>query len=71
MWMVVPISLRGAKVGFTFKGVTFMAVPEIPADKLNHITPLEILNPEYSLESGAVEWEKEMNREWEKDWSQI
>ena len=82
--MVVPISrfrkdifslteaaLKGTVVEFTHKGVTFKVIPEHPTDKIGRITPLEVINPEYSLESGATELRTEMEKEWEKDWSQL
>ncbi len=84
MYMVVPISkfrkeifslaeaaLSGTPVEFTHKGVTFKVIPEKPMDKVKNITPLQIVNPEYSLESAAAEMRTEMEREWEKDWSQL
>jgi hypothetical protein len=86
MYMSVPITkfrknifsfaeaaLKGALVEFTHKGVTFKVVPEQSTDKLANVTPLEVINPVYGddLESGAVELQKEMTKEWEKDWSQL
>lgn len=83
-YMVVPISqfrkdifslteaaLKGTVVEFTHKGVTFKVVPETSTDKISNLTPLEVINPAYSLESGATELRAEMEREWEKDWSQL
>ena len=40
-------------------------------DKVKNITPLQIVNPEYSLESAATEIRTEIERKWEKDWSQL
>lgn len=86
MYMVVPITkfrkdifsfaeaaLRGTVVEFTHKGVTFKVVPEQSTDKLANVTPLEVINSAYGddLESGAAELQKEMTKEWEKDWSQL
>jgi|HubBroStandDraft_1064217.scaffolds.fasta_scaffold48971_2 hypothetical protein len=86
MYMAVPITkfrkdifsfaeaaLKGTVVEFTHKGVTFKVVPEQSTDKLANITPLEVINPAYGddLESGAAELQKEMTKEWEKDWSQL
>ena len=82
--MVVPITqfrkdifslaeaaLKGTVVEFTHKGVTFKIVPGKASDKLSNITPLEVINPNYSLESAAVELQTEMEKEWEKDWSRL
>jgi hypothetical protein len=84
MYMVVPITqfrkdifslaeaaLKGAVVEFTHKGVTFKVVPEKPTDKVSNITPLQVINPQYSLESAASELRTEMEKEWQKDWSQL
>ena len=84
VYMVVPISqfrkdifslteaaLKGTVVEFTHKGVTFKVVPDKPSDKVSNITPLQVINPNYSLESAAIELRAEMEKEWEKDWSQL
>jgi hypothetical protein len=84
MYMVVPITqfrkaifslteaaLKGTVVEFTHKGVRFKVVPDKPTDKVSNITPLQVINPDYSLESAAIELQTEMEKEWEKDWSQL
>jgi hypothetical protein len=84
MYMVVPITqfrkdifslaeaaLKGAVVEFTHRGVTFKVVPEKASDKLSHVTPLQVINPQYSLESAVSELRTEMEKEWQKDWSQL
>ena len=86
MYMVVPISkfrkdifslteaaLKGTVVEFVHKGVTFRVVPEQSTDKIGNVTPLQVINPAYgdSLESGAIELRTEMEKEWEKDWSEL
>lgn len=84
--MVVPISkfrkeifslaeaaLKGTVIEFTHKGVTFKVVPDKPFDKINNITPLQIINPAFpdGLESGTTELRSEMEKEWQKDWGQL
>jgi hypothetical protein len=84
MYMTVPITqfrkdifslteaaLKGTVVKFTHKGVTFKVVPDKPCDKVSNITPLQVINPHYSLESAAIELQTEMEKEWETDWSQL
>ena len=84
VYMVVPISqfrkdifslteaaLKGTVVEFTHKGVTFKVVPDKPSDKVSNITPLQVINPNYSLESASLELQAEMEKEWEKDWSEL
>jgi hypothetical protein len=82
VYMAVPITrfrkeifsfaeaaLKGNVVEFVHKGVTFRVVPEKRADKLSNITPLQIVNPDYDLESSELF--AEMEKEWEKDWSEL
>src|ERR1039458_9800154 len=84
MYMVVPITqfrkdifslteaaLKGTVVEFTHKGVTFKVIPDKPTDKVSNITPLQVINPDHSLESAAIELQTEMEKEWEKDWRQL
>ncbi len=84
MYMVVPISqfrkdifslaeaaLKGTVVEFTHKGATFKVVPDKPSDKISNITPLQVINPHFSLEFAAIELQTEMEKEWEKDWNQL
>lgn len=84
MYMPVPITkfrkeifslaeaaLNGKLVEFTHKGVTFKVTPEKPGDKLGNITPLQIINPAYHIDSSETELLAEMEKEWEKDWSQL
>lgn len=84
MYMVVPISqfrknifsltdaaLNGNIVEFVHKGVKFRVTPEKTVDKLANVTPLEVVNPDYDLESALDTLRKEMQIEWEHDWRQI
>ena len=86
MYMAVPISkfrkeifslteaaLRGAVVEFTHKGVTFKVVPEQSVDKIANVTPLQVINPAHGdgLESGTNQLRTEMEKEWEKDWTEL
>ena len=84
LYMAVPISkfrkdifslaeaaLKGTVVEFTHKGVTFKVIPDKPSNKVSNITPLQVINPNYSLESAANDLQAEMEKEWAKDWSQL
>jgi hypothetical protein len=84
VYMVVPITqfrkdifslaeaaLKGTVVEFTHKGVTFKVIPDKASDKLSNLTPLQVINPHYSLESAAIELQTEMEKEWEEDWRQL
>jgi hypothetical protein len=48
-----------------------MAVPMTPADKLRNVSRLQVVNPGYDLESAKTELLAEMQKEWEKDWSEL
>lgn len=86
MYMNVPITrfrkdifslteaaLKGRVIEFTHKGVTFKVVPEHSIDKTANVTPLQVINPAFGdgLESGTNQLRTEMEKEWEKDWSQL
>jgi hypothetical protein len=71
IFSLTEAALKGNVVEFVHKGVTFKVVPDRPTDKLSNITPLKLINPDYNLESSAPELLAEMEREWEKDWSQL
>jgi hypothetical protein len=42
---------------------------DTPTDKLGNITPLQVINPDFDLESASAELQTEMEKEREKDWS--
>ena len=62
-WLLLRIRLMSA-VGRMFGR---------PPDKLAKLTPLQIFNPDFpgDLESASAELMAEMEREWEKDWSEL
>lgn len=71
IFSLAEAALKGSVVEFTHKGVTFKVLPEDSTDKLGNITPLQVINPEYSLESGAAELRAEMEMAWQKDWEEL
>jgi antitoxin (DNA-binding transcriptional repressor) of toxin-antitoxin stability system len=62
-------ALKGEPVEFTHKGVVFKVVPETLVSKLSRLPRENIVAPEASLDT--TELLKEMEAEWEKDWSEI
>jgi antitoxin (DNA-binding transcriptional repressor) of toxin-antitoxin stability system len=62
-------ALQGQPVSFTHKGIVFNVIPEIPAAKLARLTRETIVIPGASLDTSDLL--KEMEAEWEKDWSEI
>jgi prevent-host-death family protein len=65
----VDQALHGEPVEFTHKGVVFKVVPETPLSKLSRLTRETVVAPEATLDT--TELLKEMEAEWEKDWSEI
>jgi antitoxin (DNA-binding transcriptional repressor) of toxin-antitoxin stability system len=62
-------ALKGEPVEFTHKGVVFKVIPETPISKLSRLTREAVVVPGASLDTSDLL--KEMEAEWEKDWSEI
>jgi hypothetical protein len=62
-------ALNGEPIEFIHKGVVFKVVPETPASKLSRLTRETVVASGASLDT--TELMKEMEAEWEKDWSEI
>jgi antitoxin (DNA-binding transcriptional repressor) of toxin-antitoxin stability system len=62
-------ALDGESVEFTHKGVVFKVIPEIRVSKLARLTKETVVVSGESLDT--AELLKEMEAEWEKDWTEI
>ena len=74
MFQLVEKAVNGDNIEFTHKGRTVRLVPEAQSSKLERLTPGRILNPKFSEkdhQKASRELFAEMQREWEKDWSDI
>ena len=75
IFALVSQAAEGKDVRFTHKGKRFRIVPEdVAVDKLSRITPMQVLVDEnFDLDDPAFKAERmaEMEKEWEKDWSQL
>jgi len=74
LFQLVDSALSGDLVEVTHKGKTIRLVPETPGSKLDRLTPIEISNPAFSEDDhqrASRELLAEMQREWEKDWSEL
>jgi hypothetical protein len=69
LFQFADLALKGELVEFIHKGVVFKVVPETPVSKLSRLTRETVLAPGASLDT--AELLKEMEAEWEKDWSEI
>lgn len=74
LFQLVDKALSGDVVEITHKGKTIRLVAETPSSKLDKLTPANIFNPDFSQKDhrkASRELFAEMEREWEKDWSEI
>jgi hypothetical protein len=62
-------ALEGEPVEFIHKGLILKVVPETPRSKLSRLTRETVVAPDASLDTSGLL--KEMETEWEKDWSEI
>jgi len=69
LFQLADQALKGEAVEFIHKGVVFKVVPETPLSKLSRLTRETVVAPEASLDTSELL--KEMEAEWEKDWSEI
>ena len=68
---LVNQALAGSEVWVTHKGRRFKIVPDNqPGSRLDRITPLEVINPEFP-ELSTASLQEEMVRAWESDWSTL
>jgi hypothetical protein len=69
LFQLADQALQGHPVAFVHKGVIFKVVPETPISKLSRLTHETVVAPGASLDTTPLL--KEMESEWEKDWSEI
>jgi prevent-host-death family protein len=74
LFQLVDKALNGDVVEITHKGNTIRLVPEAQVSKLDRLTPIHIFNPAFSEEDHqrtSRELFAEIQREWERDWSEL
>jgi hypothetical protein len=64
----VEHALNGENVEFTHKGVTFRVVPETRVSKLSRLTAQKVVNEDLPANQDLF---KQMEAEWERDWTDI
>jgi antitoxin (DNA-binding transcriptional repressor) of toxin-antitoxin stability system len=69
LFQLADQALEGKPIEFIHKGVVFKVVPETPVLKLSKLTRETVVAPGVSLDTSDLL--KEMEAEWEKDWSEI
>jgi antitoxin (DNA-binding transcriptional repressor) of toxin-antitoxin stability system len=69
LFQLADQALHGEPVEFTHKGVVFKVIPELPVPKLSRLAKETVVASGATLDT--AELLKEMEAEWEKDWSEI
>jgi antitoxin (DNA-binding transcriptional repressor) of toxin-antitoxin stability system len=73
LFQLADRALNGETIEFIHKGVIFKVVPATRKSKLSRLTPENIfppgVDPDSEYDSSGLL--KEMEAEWEKDWSEI
>ena len=69
LFQLAERAIQGEPVEFTHKGMVLKVVPEIPVSKLSKLTKETVVASGASLDTNDLL--KEMEAEWEKDWSEI
>ncbi|WP_164981624.1 type II toxin-antitoxin system prevent-host-death family antitoxin [Silvibacterium dinghuense] len=70
LFEVVNQAMEGKQVWVTYKGRRFRIAPEeSPPSRLDRMTPLEVIAPGVDLDNSSML--EEMERAWEKDWSEL
>ena len=71
LFELVEGALRGERLQFTHKGVVFSVVPETKPAKLARLTRQAVVAPKADLDQDQQALFKELEAEWEKDWSEL
>ena len=69
LFRIADRALAGEPVEFTYKGVVFKMAPDTRSSKLARLTGQKVVAPGADLEKASRRLLKEMEAEWEKDWS--
>jgi len=69
LFQLADQALQGEPIEFIHKGVVFKVIPATPVSKLARLTRETVIAPDASLDTADLF--KEMEAEWEKDWSRI
>jgi len=69
LFQLADKALEGETLSFVHKGVVFSVIPETRISKLSRLTPETVVVPGADLD--MTDLMKEIEAEWEKDWSDI
>jgi antitoxin (DNA-binding transcriptional repressor) of toxin-antitoxin stability system len=71
LFRLVDQALAGESLEFTHKGVRFRVVPETKPSKLSKLRQQKVVAPQAALKRANRDLLREMEAEWEKDWSEL
>jgi antitoxin (DNA-binding transcriptional repressor) of toxin-antitoxin stability system len=71
LFQLVERALKGEPLEFTHKGFVFKVVPDIKPSRLAALTGQTVVAQRTDLEQASRELLREMESEWEKDWSEL
>lgn len=71
LFSLVNLALDGEPLEFVHKGVVFRVLPEVKASKLSRLTGQKVVAPDTNLKRVSRELLKQMESEWEEDWSEL
>ncbi len=71
LFRLVDQAMRGEPVEFVYKGVLFHVVPETKPSKLAKLTGQPVVASGADWGQVSRDLLKEMESEWEKDWSEL
>ena len=71
LFRLVDRALAGEPLEFVHKGVRFRVVPESKPAKLAKLTRQSVVAPQAELEKAGRDLLREMEAEWDKDWSEL
>ena len=69
LFRIADQALAGEPVEFTYKGVVYKMAPDTRSSKLARLTGQKVVAPGAGIENASRRLLKEMEAEWEKDWS--
>lgn len=71
LFNLVDRALEGETVQFKYKGMVFTIAPESKPSKLAKLTRQQVVPKKANLRQASRTLTKEMQAEWEKDWSEL
>ena len=71
LFALAEAARNGEQVSFVYKGTDLKIVPNVKPNRLERVTPMQVVNPGISEEEVQKKIKGEMTLAWEKDWSDL